>query len=335
MGGGRLLRVELPQLPAGGHGQHHVPLKLDRVHRVEAVRLAVGRRVRVEDRREVRSGLRRREHRLVVAPQLREQVQRRHEFGDASPLLRPVLPEHVDDVFCRHGDRLLVDGDGGRVARMPAENPVRDGVSPGVVAYAVALVLPVRQQALAPDSVRLDHGDVQLDPAFQSRVVEHHGEGLAVLAPRHPHRPQLLRKTDCLRPPRERGLDSVVEPLVLAEHLQARTRSHGVVGQHQHKPPRVGVVRHLVARAHPQNPPHLGRGVRVRREGVRRRPVPRVVGSGLRRVEAGFHCSDDRPGPRGAEKRFQSVEHPHAPECTIFLMRSPPPRDFAASLEAR
>ncbi len=99
---------------------------------------------------------------------------------------------------------------------MPAQNPVRDGVSPGVVADAVALVLPVRQEILAPDSVGLDDGDVQLDPASEARIVQHDGEGLSVLAPRHAHCPQFLRKPDGLRPLGECRLDPVVEPFVLA-----------------------------------------------------------------------------------------------------------------------
>ena len=84
----RLLGLDLPQLPAVRQHRGHPLLELDDVHRLDGLRLAVGRGVGVQHGREVGRRLRRGEHRQRVAPQLGEQRQRRRDLGDAAMLAR-------------------------------------------------------------------------------------------------------------------------------------------------------------------------------------------------------------------------------------------------------
>ena len=63
-------------------------------------------------------------------------------------------------------------------------------------------------------------------------VRRQNGERLAVLTSCHPHGPEFRRKMLRLRPPHEGRFNFIVETFIGREHLQARTRTDGVVGEH-------------------------------------------------------------------------------------------------------
>ena len=92
-----MLGVDLPELPAAGQHGGHPLLEFDLVHRLERVGLAVGGRIGVEHRREVRGRLGGGDHRQRVAAELREERQGGCDVRDAAPLPRPVGPEVVQD----------------------------------------------------------------------------------------------------------------------------------------------------------------------------------------------------------------------------------------------
>ena len=117
-----------------------------------------------------------------------------------------------------------------------------------------------------------------------SRVGRQHGERLAVGRLGHPHRAELLGQVDRLGPLGERRLDAAVDLGVLGQKLQPRAGADAVVGERQHDALGVGVVGDLVAGAFAELLADVGRGGRVGRQAIGHRPVPGVLGRGLRRV---------------------------------------------------
>jgi len=228
-----------------------------------------------------------------------------------------------------------------RVARVPLEHVVRDGVARGVEDDPINLARARHAHARAGHLIRLDELEVERDWRIDAWVARQDGEGLAALGPAHPHRPQLRRQVHRLRPILERVLDPPVGVGAASEHLEARAGAHAVVGQRQDDAFRVAVVGDLVAGAVAQDPPHLRVDSGVRGQAVRLRPVPAVVGRGLRGVELGADDGHDRSGTRrlrglGAPGCEQSLQHGHtAPGGSSFTSLTPSPFFRVASLPAR
>ena len=100
-------------------------------------------------------------------------------------LLRAVLPEHVDHVL--RADGLEVEVERRRPAGMVLQHLVRLRVAKTVERDAVHRRL-IGIQFVIRNPVGFDQLYVQRHVRSQIRVLRHDGEGLAVLAPRHPHR---------------------------------------------------------------------------------------------------------------------------------------------------
>ena len=75
----------------------------------------------------------------------------------------------------------------------------------------------------------------------------------------HPHGPEFRWEMNSVRPMHEGRFNLIVEILAAGEHLKARSRPDGVVGEHLNQPFGVTVVRNLVTGSLPQSAPDFRR----------------------------------------------------------------------------
>ena len=302
----RLFGIKLSHFPSGRNRQHHVPFQRNGIHGLDFIRFAVRRGIRVENRRKIRRGLRRGKHSKIVSAQLGKQRQCRCDLGNATMQSRPVLTVNVNHVFRRNVDR-IVPRHIPDVAGMVLQNPVVRRISPTVIRDPVDTGIIFEPAQFTGNTIRLDQLQVQFHTVADFGIRCQHGKRFAILTAGHSHRPEFRSKTNGIRPAHECRFHSIIERLVGGKHLQSRTRTDGVVCEHLHQSSGVGIVGDFVARAHPQRPADFRRGLHVRRQMVRRRPVTPVVPCRLRRIKPGA----DKLFRRGSAPKngFESVEH--------------------------
>ena len=151
---------------------------------------------------------------------------------------------------------------------------------------AIDGVLRERTQVGRADLVGFHQPQVELDVRRERRIAGQNGEGLAVGRPGHPHRAEFFGQTDGFGPLHEGLFDPSIGLGIGGQHLQSRPGADHIIGQGQHDAAGITVVGHLVARAVPQDPSHIGAVGRIGRQAIGVGPVATIVVVGDRRVVA-------------------------------------------------